>query len=63
MKHDPGTVKGSREELTEELKKAHEGWRHYGKQALADQAAEGVSRLESGESSAQVGHVRYVVTG
>ena len=62
MKHDPATVRGSRDELTEELKKAREGWLHFGKPLLADQAGLGVSRLESGESSARVGHVTYIVT-
>lgn len=35
---------------------------HFGKPLLADQAGLGVSRLEAGESSAQVGHVTYTVT-
>lgn len=55
-------VRGSREELVAELHHAKEGWQHFGKSQIADQAQSGIFQLESGASSVQAGHTTYIVT-
>ena len=54
--------RGTRDELVTELRRAADGWIHYGKPHLAAEARNGVEELETGGSSVQVGHAKYVVT-
>lgn len=53
---------GTRADLIADLSRAVDGWLHHGKPELADQARDGVARLEQGEPHATVGHAVYVVT-
>lgn len=61
MQHTTVTA-GSRPELVAELRRAIEGWAHFGKPELSEQALAGADAIEAGAPSVRVGHVEYRVT-
>ncbi len=56
------TVEGERAELLAELRRMEIGWRHFGNERLAREAAQGAHDLLTGASSVRVGHTVYDVT-
>ncbi|HVV11632.1 hypothetical protein [Amycolatopsis sp.] len=60
--YEPPYVYGTSEELVRELTAAAEGWAHYGKPVLADEARLGAQEIGNGEPRAWVGFQEYVVT-
>lgn len=62
MRHLPGRITGTRDELLAELRKAETGWWHQGRPDLSSQARNAVESLAGGSPEAQVGHVEYLVT-
>lgn len=55
-------AEGPRADLVAKLHELAEGWRHLGKDKLADASRAGAERLQAGDTSTQVGHTEYVVT-
>lgn len=53
---------GTRPELVAELHRAAEGWAHFGKPQLSEEARAGAEAIEAGAPSVRVGHVEYRVT-
>ena len=62
MKIGKPTIQGTKDEIGRELTNAAEGWQHFGRPDLADQAAQALHAVNDGDYSVRVGHVEYEVT-